>query len=71
MKRARYWDDREKARLALEAARKKAEQQNQQDKMRSSRSDTESVTAEIYRRGAEAYERLQTPLEKYAAVRKN
>lgn len=35
--RARYWDDREKARLALEAARKKAEQQSQQDKMRSSR----------------------------------
>ncbi|EOA7811104.1 phage tail length tape measure family protein, partial [Escherichia coli] len=30
--RARYWDDREKARLALEAARKKAEQQSQQDK---------------------------------------
>ncbi|PZZ69139.1 phage tail tape measure protein, partial [Escherichia coli] len=30
--RARYWDDREKARLALEAARKKAEQQTQQDK---------------------------------------
>ncbi|EER4635512.1 TPA: phage tail length tape measure family protein, partial [Escherichia coli] len=40
--RARYWDDREKARLALEAARKKAEQQTQQDKNAQQQSDTEA-----------------------------
>ncbi|EKD8571347.1 phage tail tape measure protein, partial [Escherichia coli] len=40
--RARYWDDREKARLALEAARKKAEQQSQQDKNAQQQSDTEA-----------------------------
>ncbi|RDT62833.1 phage tail tape measure protein, partial [Klebsiella pneumoniae] len=42
--RARYWDDREKARLALEAARKKAEQQTQQDKNAQQQSDTEAVS---------------------------
>ncbi|WP_410994577.1 hypothetical protein [Escherichia coli] len=40
--RARYWDDREKARLALEAARKKAEQQSQQEKNAQQQSDTEA-----------------------------
>ncbi len=51
--RARYWDDREKARLALEAARKKAEQQSQQDKNAQQQSDTEASRLKYTERGAE------------------
>ncbi|CTB44803.1 tail length tape measure protein [Shigella sonnei] len=65
--RARYWDDREKARLALEAARKKAEQQSQQDKNAQQQSDTEASRLKYTEEAQKAYERLQTPLEKYAA----
>ncbi|MFV9258075.1 phage tail tape measure protein [Citrobacter freundii] len=63
--RARYWDDREKARLALEAARKKAEQQTQQDKNAQQQSDTEASRLKYTEEAQKAYERLQTPLEKY------
>ncbi len=65
--RARYWDDREKARLALEAARKKAEQQRQQDKNAQQQSDTEASRLKYTEEAQKAYERLQTPLEKYTA----
>ena len=65
--RARYWDDREKARLALEAARKKAEQQTQQDKNAQQQSDTEASQLKYTEEAQKAYERLQTPLEKYTA----
>lgn len=65
--RARYWDDREKARLALEAARKKAEQQSQQDKNAQQQSDTEASRLKYTGEAQKAYERLQTPLEKYTA----
>ncbi|ODQ02045.1 phage tail tape measure protein [Shigella sp. FC569] len=65
--RARYWDDREKARLALEAARKKAEQQTQQDKNAQRQSDTEASRLKYTEEAQKAYERLQTPLEKYTA----
>ncbi|EGB7152777.1 phage tail tape measure protein, partial [Escherichia coli] len=65
--RARYWDDREKARLALEAARKKAEQQSQQDKNAQQQSDTEASRLKYTEEAQKAYERLQTPLEKYTA----
>ncbi|EKP8806507.1 phage tail tape measure protein [Escherichia coli] len=65
--RARYWDDREKARLALEAARKKAEQQTQQDKNAQQQSDTEASRLKYTEEAQKAYERLQTPLEKYTA----
>ncbi|EGI3956616.1 phage tail tape measure protein [Escherichia coli] len=65
--RARYWDDREKARLALEAARKKAEQQSQQDKNAQQQSDTEASRLKYTEETQKAYERLQTPLEKYTA----
>ncbi|EPW6297346.1 phage tail tape measure protein, partial [Escherichia coli] len=66
--RARYWDDREKARLALEAARKKAEQQSQQDKnAQQQQSDTEASRLKYTEEAQKAYERLQTPLEKYTA----
>ncbi len=65
--RARYWDDREKARLALEAARKKAEQQTQQDKNAQQQSDTEASRLKYTEEAQRAYERLQTPLEKYTA----
>ncbi|GDO96233.1 phage tail tape measure protein [Escherichia coli] len=63
--RARYWDDREKARLALEAARKKAEQQTQQDKNAQQQGDTEASRLKYTEEALKAYERLQTPLEKY------
>ncbi|HCP5557886.1 TPA: phage tail tape measure protein, partial [Escherichia coli] len=65
--RARYWDDRERARLALEAARKKAEQQTQQDKNAQQQSDTEASRLKYTEEAQKAYERLQTPLEKYTA----
>ncbi|GHM51459.1 hypothetical protein ECZU51_01290 [Escherichia coli] len=65
--RARYWDDREKARLALEVARKKAEQQTQQDKNAQQQSDTEASRLKYTEEAQKAYERLQTPLEKYTA----
>ncbi|ELT4259479.1 phage tail tape measure protein [Escherichia coli] len=65
--RTRYWDDREKARLALEAARKKAEQQTQQDKNAQQQSDTEASRLKYTEEAQKAYERLQTPLEKYTA----
>ncbi|GAB9057926.1 phage tail tape measure protein [Escherichia coli] len=65
--RARYWDDREKARLALEAVRKKAEQQSQQDKNAQQQSDTEASRLKYTEEAQKAYERLQTPLEKYTA----
>ncbi|HHO9988285.1 TPA: phage tail tape measure protein [Escherichia coli] len=65
--RARYWDDREKARLALEAARKKAEQQTQQDKNAQQQSDTEASRLKYTEEAQKAYERLQPPLEKYTA----
>ncbi|EPN0127973.1 phage tail length tape measure family protein, partial [Escherichia coli] len=65
--RARYWDDREKARLALEAARKKAEQQTQQDKNAQQQSDTEASRLKYTEEAQKAYERLQTPLEKDTA----
>ncbi|HDX9396737.1 TPA: phage tail tape measure protein [Escherichia coli] len=65
--RVRYWDDREKARLALEAARKKAEQQSQQDKNAQQQSDTEASRLKYTEEAQKAYERLQTPLEKYTA----
>ncbi|EKY7734555.1 phage tail tape measure protein, partial [Escherichia coli] len=65
--RARYWDDREKARLALEAARKKAEQQSQQDKNAQQQSDTEASRLKYTEEAQKAYERLLTPLEKYTA----
>ncbi|MGS3113430.1 hypothetical protein, partial [Escherichia coli] len=65
--RARSWDDREKARLALEAARKKAEQQNQQDKNAQQQSDTEASRLKDTEEAQKADERLQTPLEKDTA----
>lgn len=65
--RARYWDDREKARLVLEAARKKAEQQTQQDKNAQQQSDTEASRLKYTEEAQKAYERLQSPLEKYTA----
>ncbi len=65
--RARYWDDREKARLALEAARKKAEQQTLQDKNAQQQSDTEASRLKYTEEAQKAYERLQTPLDKYTA----
>ncbi|WP_033553072.1 phage tail tape measure protein, partial [Escherichia coli] len=68
--RARYWDDREKARLALEAARKKAEQQSQQDKNAQQQSDTEASRLKYTEEAQKAYERLQTPLDKYTARQK-
>ncbi|MFJ5315008.1 phage tail tape measure protein, partial [Escherichia coli] len=68
--RARYWDDREKARLALEAARKKAEQQTQQDKNAQQQSDTEASQLKYTGEAQKAYERLQTPLDKYTARQK-
>ena len=63
--RARYWDDREKARLALEAAKKKAEEQDKQDKNAQTQSETEASRLKYTEEAQKAYERLQTPLEKY------
>lgn len=65
--RSRYWDDREKARLAFEAAKKKAEQQSQQDKNTQQQSKTETSRLKYTEEAQKAYERLQTPLEKYTA----
>lgn len=65
--RARYWDDREKARLAFEAAKKKAEQQSQQDKNAQQQSEAEASRLKYTEEAQKAYERLQTPLEKYTA----
>ncbi|HBA9837408.1 TPA: phage tail tape measure protein [Escherichia coli] len=63
--RARYWDDREKARLALEEAKKKAAQQTQQDKNAQQQGETEASRLKYTEEAQKAYERLQTPLEKY------
>ncbi|MBA8561402.1 phage tail tape measure protein [Citrobacter freundii] len=63
--RARYWDDREKARLALEAARKRAEEQSKQDKNAQTQSESEASRLKYTEEAQKAYERLQTPLEKY------
>ncbi|MBJ9029438.1 phage tail tape measure protein [Citrobacter braakii] len=63
--RARYWDDREKALLALEAAKKKAEEQAKQDKNAQTQSETEASRLKYTEEAQKAYERLQTPLEKY------
>ncbi len=63
--RARYWDDREKARLALEAAKKNSEQQSQQDKSARLKGETEASRLKYTEEAQKAYERLQTPLEKY------
>ncbi|MDZ4927413.1 phage tail tape measure protein [Escherichia coli] len=68
--RARYWDDREKARLALEAARKKAEQQTQQDKNAQQQSDTEASQLKYTEEAQKAYERMLSPLDKYTARQK-
>ncbi|EEY7025762.1 phage tail tape measure protein, partial [Escherichia coli] len=68
--RARYWDDHEKARLALEAARKKAEQQSQQDKNAQQQSDTEASRLKYTEEAQKAYERLLSPLDKYTARQK-
>ncbi|HCT3338882.1 TPA: phage tail tape measure protein [Escherichia coli] len=68
--RARYWDDREKARLALEEAKQKAEQQTQQDKNAQQQSDTETSRLKYTEEAQKAYERLQTPLDKYTARQK-
>ena len=65
--RARYWDDREKARFALEAAKQKAEQQTQQDKNAQQQGETEASRLKYTEEAQKAYERLQTPLEKYTA----
>ncbi|EDV6184343.1 phage tail tape measure protein [Salmonella enterica subsp. enterica serovar Pomona] len=65
--RARYWSDREKARLALEAAKKKTEQQSQRDKNVQQQSETEASRLKYTEEAQKAYERLQTPLEKYTA----
>ena len=65
--RARYWDDREKTRLALEAAKQKAEQQTQQDKNAQQQGETEASRLKYTEEAQKAYERLQTPLEKYTA----
>ncbi|HAZ3577494.1 TPA: phage tail tape measure protein [Escherichia coli] len=65
--RARYWDDREKARLALGAAKQKAEQQTQQDKNAQQQGETEASRLKYTEEAQKAYERLQTPLEKYTA----
>ncbi|WP_334650350.1 phage tail tape measure protein [Klebsiella pneumoniae] len=65
--RARFWDDREKARLALEAARKKVDQQTQQDKSAQQQSEAEASRLKYTEEAQKAYERLQTPLEKYTA----
>ncbi|XIW72896.1 hypothetical protein AB2F28_06855 [Escherichia coli] len=54
-------------RLALEAARKKAEQQSQQDKNAQQQSDTEASRLKYTEEAQKAYERPQTPLEKYTA----
>ncbi|TVW65468.1 phage tail tape measure protein, partial [Streptococcus pneumoniae] len=50
-----------------EAARKKAEQQTQQDKNAQQQSDTEASRLKYTEEAQKAYERLQTPLEKYTA----
>ncbi|GHL77642.1 hypothetical protein ECZU34_53900 [Escherichia coli] len=58
------WDEREKARLALEAATKQADQQ---DSECAAAGDTEASRLKYTEEAQKAYERLQTPLEKYTA----
>ena len=53
--------------IKAEAAFKKAEQQSQQDKNAQQQSDTEASRLKYTEEAQKAYERLQTPLEKYAA----
>ncbi|HAW0201666.1 TPA: phage tail tape measure protein [Escherichia coli] len=65
--RARYWDDREKKRLERDAAQKRVDQQRQQDKNAQQQSDTEASRLKYTEEAQKAYERLQTPLEKYTA----
>ncbi len=66
--RARYWDDREKKkRPERDAAQKRVDQQRQQDKNAQQQSDTEASRLKYTEEAQKAYERLQTPLEKYTA----
>ena len=65
--RVRYWDDREKKRLERDAAQKRVDQQRQQDKNAQQQSDTEASRLKYTEEAQKAYERLQTPLEKYTA----
>ncbi|GAB3918797.1 hypothetical protein GCM10029976_004360 [Kribbella albertanoniae] len=67
MKRGRVTGHDRKRPVGLEAARKKAEQQSQQDKNAQQQSDTEASRLKYTEEAQKAYERLQTPLEKYTA----
>lgn len=63
--RARYWDDREKARLSLEAARLQADLGTAIAAGAEKQSEAESIRLKYTEEAQQAYERLQTPLEKY------
>ncbi|MCY9497462.1 hypothetical protein [Escherichia coli] len=67
--RARYWDDREKRRvLRLQPPETKAEQQSRnRTENAQQQSDTEASRLKYTEEAQKAYERLQTPLEKYTA----
>lgn len=63
--RARYWNDREKARLSLEAARLQADLGTVIAAGAEKQSEAESARLKYTAEAQKAYQRLQTPLEKY------
>ncbi len=56
-----------KKRPERDAAQKRVDQQRQQDKNAQQQSDTEASRLKYTEEAQKAYERLQTPLEKYTA----
>ncbi|EEW7582925.1 phage tail tape measure protein, partial [Escherichia coli] len=53
--------------MERDAAQKRVDQQRQQDKNAQQQSDTEASRLKYTEEAQKAYERLQTPLEKYTA----
>ncbi|HEB0785119.1 TPA: phage tail tape measure protein [Salmonella enterica] len=68
--RARYWSDRESARLNLEMARQQADIQASAAEGAKKQSETESSRLKYTEQAQKAFEKTLTPLEKYTARQK-
>lgn len=65
--RARYWNDRESARLNLEMARQQADIQASAAEGNQKQSETESSRLKYMEQAQKVFEKTLTPLEKYTA----
>ncbi|HAV8293909.1 TPA: phage tail tape measure protein [Escherichia coli] len=64
------WDDRENARLGLSAATLQADLEKASEMAARDRAESETLRLKYTEEAQKAYERLQTPLEKYTARQK-